>query len=1239
MRQEGLFPVSSSNSLCLGPSVYKGGKFVRRQASVRELLRLFDVPLALDAGFLQTQWERERSPMPFETALSSDIWAACFRVLWGDDGGYGSVTDSNQSEDNLLEAETSSSLRPGDSGPLSAHTMAEADEDSASSTTESTKSSRSLPHPIQRSCGSSATSSDSSSVSSLESVTSIDVPNIPSEVSFSSSPTPFDDDSDKDSLMPRKKGTIVSTSTQPTENLSFCSGSTTSSTSSVPTVISDEIEFDLENVYEYEEASDTGSVVSGFGESAGSSLASDVTVKVATREMLDAAEDAYIGKKAARSDDAEVPVYLWNMRIHGFDSEALRDKAVKGFRLFGMRLFLLGIRQDCAHHLRQKYGLDQSGTPKWMNMPRRKEGKLTKLGWELEGMRNMLWHVTETNWFEYLCGSKTYYFRYPIRYHSLARDGCKVYFEKPGPSTKQAQPKFPDPKVRTKVKEKVMKVVKRKYMVGTTVPLSSLIKYFAVPKGEDDIRIVYDATASGLNECVWAPSFWLPTVDSMLRALDADSWMADRDIGDMFLNFELHKSAWPFAGVDLKPIAEDDGKVTFVRWYHWVRNLMGFKPSPYGSIKTALVAEEVVRGDRHDPTNPYQWDRVNLNLPGPGFNPTKAWVSKIRKDELVACDLFTFVDDERITGPTEELTWQAGHTLGAKQSYLGIQDAARKVGPCSQTPRAWAGAVVHVVPRKGVCVLTSEEKWRKLKSIVAKWLAKVKAGEEYLDHKDLLSDRGFLVYVTRSYPGMIPYLKGFHLTIEMWRGNRDADGWKFSSKELSASLVTDQQLGPVDDEEAEMAYLMRKKVISSIRAPISGKTPPAPRLLDDLKALEVLTAAELPPLRVVRPAQVVQVVYGFVDASGTGLGSTVQGFCVQKLSEPVERERLRYRVGVWGKDEETESSNYRELANLVMTVETEAEAGRLDNTEFFLFTDNSTAESAFYKGSSTSKNLHALVLRLRQLELRHGLILHVIHVSGKRMIAQGTDGCSRGVLLEGVMAGEDMLSFVDLAKSAFERSPKLLDWIQSWCLDSGIQPLKPEDWFERGHGIVGGKKDRRGVWIPEHEPSGQTHLWAPPPAAADAALEQLLLARHKRTDTYHIIAIPRLFIPRWRRLFHKVVDVNFSIPPGCDFWPSNMFEPLWIGIVLPFYRHSPWQLGRAPLLVDLGRDLHSMCQEGGSSAGHLLRKLCKLPRRLAKLSPSVARAVLRMPGAGSVSNGNSQRRRRRRMEEAETEGV
>ncbi len=50
-----------------------------------------------------------------------------------------------------------------------------------------------------------------------------------------------------------------------------------------------------------------------------------------------------------------------------------------------------------------------------------------------------------------------------------------------------------------------------------------LIKYFVVPKGEDDIRLVYDATANKLNQCVWVPTFWLPTVDLLVRALDKDS--------------------------------------------------------------------------------------------------------------------------------------------------------------------------------------------------------------------------------------------------------------------------------------------------------------------------------------------------------------------------------------------------------------------------------------------------------------------------------------------------------------------------------------------------------------------------------------------------------------------------------------------------------------------------------------------------------------------------------------------
>ena len=38
------------------------------------------------------------------------------------------------------------------------------------------------------------------------------------------------------------------------------------------------------------------------------------------------------------------------------------------------------------------------------------------------------------------------------------------------------------------------------------------------------------------------------------------------------------------------------------------------------------------------------------------------------------------------------------------------------------------------------------------------------------------SIRGFLVYVYRTYMDMIPYLKGVHLSLDIWRLYRDEKG-------------------------------------------------------------------------------------------------------------------------------------------------------------------------------------------------------------------------------------------------------------------------------------------------------------------------------------------------------------------------------------------------------------------------------------------------------------------------------
>ena len=138
-------------------------------------------------------------------------------------------------------------------------------------------------------------------------------------------------------------------------------------------------------------------------------------------------------------------------------------------------------------------------------------------------------------------------------------------------------------------------MIKRRYLLTTDLPIKSFIKKIVVPKGEDDIRLVYNATANKLNECVWVPSFWLPTIDSLVRACNADTWMTDRDIKDMFLNFQLHASVVPFTGVDLSSLynsPDEEGP----RCAMWDRNLMGFAASPYNSIKMVLWRRRSAKG-------------------------------------------------------------------------------------------------------------------------------------------------------------------------------------------------------------------------------------------------------------------------------------------------------------------------------------------------------------------------------------------------------------------------------------------------------------------------------------------------------------------------------------------------------------------------------------------------------------------------------------------------------------------
>lgn len=95
------------------------------------------------------------------------------------------------------------------------------------------------------------------------------------------------------------------------------------------------------------------------------------------------------------------------------------------------------------------------------------------------------------------------------------------------------------------------------------------------------------------------------------------------------------------------------------------------------------------------------------------------------------------------------------------------------------------------------------------------------------------------------------------------------------------------------------------------------------------------------------------------------------------------------------------------------------------------------------------------------LQFVYGTQIVVSHVSGKRMIQQGTDGVSRGKLNEGVGSGMAMIGFIPLHLGATQRCPPLKLWLSSW-IGPDAEFLEPRDWFIRGHDQDGGLRDKWG---------------------------------------------------------------------------------------------------------------------------------------------------------------------------------
>lgn len=377
----------------------------------------------------------------------------------------------------------------------------------------------------------------------------------------------------------------------------------------------------------------------------------------------------------------------------------------------------------------------------------------------------------------------------------------------------------------------------------------------------------------------------------------------------------------------------------------------------------------------------------------------------------------------------------------------------------------------------------------------------------YIHRKTAEKYRGFLVYVSRTYNAMVPFLKGPHLTLDSWRPDRDEDGWR-STNTL----------------EPKVAYDYKQKPPQFVKMVSRFKT--------DMEMLLKLTRHEQSPKLPVRPTSH-SAAYLVGDASGSGYGSTLWEQGANKFDAT---------YGGWTSDLSNASSNVQEVYNLLLSVEAGIQSQKISKgKELFVFTDNMVSERCFYSGRSKSKALHALIVKMHDLIMRGELFVHFAWISGERMKIQGTDALSRGDENTGVMAGDSFLKHIPLNENAFERQPKLLEWLSETLPGNDWEVLDEKGWFE-----TTACKNPRGKFI-----------WAPPPCCADICMEQLCEVFHIHPESSHVFVCPAIMTIRWRKQLRKQNDALLTIKEGSEIWPEKMLEPLILSLTSPLLNHRP----------------------------------------------------------------------------------
>jgi len=204
-----------------------------------------------------------------------------------------------------------------------------------------------------------------------------------------------------------------------------------------------------------------------------------------------------------------------------------------------------------------------------------------------------------------------------------------------------------------------------------------------------------------------------------------------------------------------------------------------------------------------------------------------------------------------------------------------------------------------------------------------------------------------------------------------------------------------------------------------------------------------------------------------------------------------------------------------------------------------------------------------------------------------------------------------------------------MNWCQS-AFGPKLEVLTPCQWYTRGHDHDGVFYDEKGIyWL---NIKHGTYLWESPPAAADAALEEIRKARLTRRSSTHIVIVPRLCTTLWLKQLYKASDIVLYLPPRFSPWPTTMLEPLVIGILFPYSRFYSWQFKGTPRPCAARIKMQKLLQEADLDPGSLLFEFFSSTTKISSLSEHLVRKLLffgKTTGVSYTSAGGARVKRKR----------